>query len=117
MHACAISCCNPLANQTPPFPPSHQTTTQLANWCNEFRKWCPCLRVLRFHGSKDERAEIIVEHLQAGVERDWDVLITTYGAWGRGHACMHAYTCAHMCTHGWVDGRTDNNARPHDRSI
>lgn len=50
----------------------------LANWCNEFRRWCPVLRVLRFHGSKDERANIVAEKMAPGVQRDWDVLITTY---------------------------------------
>ncbi|EWM24038.1 putative chromatin remodelling complex atpase chain, partial [Nannochloropsis gaditana] len=50
----------------------------LSNWCNEFRKWCPSLRVLRFHGSKDERADLIAERLSPGTERDWDVLLTTY---------------------------------------
>lgn len=27
----------------------------LGNWLNEFQKWCPSLRTLRFHGNKDER--------------------------------------------------------------
>ncbi|KAM3574460.1 hypothetical protein VYU27_003566 [Nannochloropsis oceanica] len=50
----------------------------LSNWCNEFRRWCPSLRILRFHGSKDERAELVERRLCPGVERDWDCLITTY---------------------------------------
>ncbi|KAJ1383554.1 SNF2 family N-terminal domain-containing protein, partial [Ochromonadaceae sp. CCMP2298] len=53
----------------------------LSNWCNEFKRWCPVLRVLRFHGSKEERMEIVEDMLKparlAG-ERDWDVVITTY---------------------------------------
>lgn len=27
----------------------------LANWMNEFAKWCPVLRPVRFHGGKEER--------------------------------------------------------------
>lgn len=53
----------------------------LSNWCNEFAKWCPTLRVLRFHGNKEERLAIINEKLKAGKladDRDWDVVVTTY---------------------------------------
>ena len=53
----------------------------LANWMNEFGRWCPSLRAIRFHGDKHERAEIIQERLRPGIkqsERDWDVLVTTY---------------------------------------
>eukprot|EP00981_Chlorochromonas_danica_P005429 scaffold1091_cov164-Ochromonas_danica.AAC.52 len=52
----------------------------LSNWCNEFKRWCPVLRVLRFHGSKEERQDIIQEKLKPAAqgERDWDVVITTY---------------------------------------
>eukprot|EP00605_Chrysophyceae_sp_TOSAG23-4_P002848 GSChrysophyteH1.ASY1.ANO1.3137.1 assembled CDS len=38
----------------------------LSNWMGEFARFCPEIRVLRFHGSKAERDE------------DWDVLVTTY---------------------------------------
>jgi SWI/SNF-related matrix-associated actin-dependent regulator of chromatin subfamily A member 5 len=27
----------------------------IANWMNEVKRWCPTLRVLKFHGNKDER--------------------------------------------------------------
>lgn len=53
----------------------------LSNWCNEFTRWCPSARILRFHGNKDERAEIVEHHLKParlGERRDWDVMITTY---------------------------------------
>lgn len=53
----------------------------LSNWCNEFKRWCPSIRVLRFHGNKDERQEIINSHLKPAVnqeDRSWDVVITTY---------------------------------------
>lgn len=52
----------------------------LSNWCNEFKRFCPSLRVLRFHGSKEERLEIIQDRMKAHsmANRDWDVVITTY---------------------------------------
>lgn len=54
----------------------------LSNWCNEFNRWCPKFRVLRFHGSKEERQEIIQNHLKSAqvgdAKRDWDVCVTTY---------------------------------------
>jgi SWI/SNF-related matrix-associated actin-dependent regulator of chromatin subfamily A member 5 len=52
----------------------------LSNWCNEFKRFCPSLRVLRFHGSKEERAECVEQHLRAQyiTQRTWDVVITTY---------------------------------------
>eukprot|EP00635_Sarcinochrysidales_sp_CCMP3193_P013369 CAMPEP_0118900094 /NCGR_PEP_ID=MMETSP1166-20130328/6361_1 /TAXON_ID=1104430 /ORGANISM="Chrysoreinhardia sp, Strain CCMP3193" /LENGTH=1283 /DNA_ID=CAMNT_0006839229 /DNA_START=441 /DNA_END=4288 /DNA_ORIENTATION=+ len=31
--------------------------TTLSNWLNEFARWLPALRVVKFHGAKDERAE------------------------------------------------------------
>jgi SWI/SNF-related matrix-associated actin-dependent regulator of chromatin subfamily A member 5 len=53
----------------------------LSNWVNEFGRWCPSLRVVRFHGSKDERAEMINSVIRPAArpsERNWDVCITTY---------------------------------------
>jgi SWI/SNF-related matrix-associated actin-dependent regulator of chromatin subfamily A member 5 len=53
----------------------------LSNWCNEFKFWCPSIRTLRFHGTREHREEIVKEHLQPGIDpadREWDVLITTY---------------------------------------
>lgn len=53
----------------------------LSNWCNEFQRWCPSIRVLRFHGNKEERQDIINSHLKPAInqeDRSWDVVITTY---------------------------------------
>jgi SWI/SNF-related matrix-associated actin-dependent regulator of chromatin subfamily A member 5 len=47
----------------------------LGNWVNEFANWCPSLRVLRFHGSKEERRKFVEEQLIPGT---FDVLVTTY---------------------------------------
>ena len=53
----------------------------LSNWCNEFKFWCPSIRVLRFHGTKEERSETAETHLKPAKlnsDRDWDVVVTTY---------------------------------------
>ena len=53
----------------------------LSNWCNEFNRFCPTIRVMRFHGSKEEREEIVHKNLQptkTQETRAWDVCITTY---------------------------------------
>jgi SWI/SNF-related matrix-associated actin-dependent regulator of chromatin subfamily A member 5 len=53
----------------------------LSNWINEFARWCPCIRVVKFHGSKEERERLVEDVLQPGrrhEERSWDVIITTY---------------------------------------
>ena len=53
----------------------------LNNWMTEYKRWCPSLRTLRFHGNKIDRAELIAERFIAGQtneERDWDVVVTTY---------------------------------------
>eukprot|EP00599_Poterioochromonas_sp_BG-1_P014267 CAMPEP_0173160514 /NCGR_PEP_ID=MMETSP1105-20130129/17906_1 /TAXON_ID=2985 /ORGANISM="Ochromonas sp., Strain BG-1" /LENGTH=655 /DNA_ID=CAMNT_0014079465 /DNA_START=39 /DNA_END=2002 /DNA_ORIENTATION=- len=53
----------------------------LSNWCNEFNRWCPKFRVMKFHGSKDERQDFIRSHFKPGqsqADREWDVIITTY---------------------------------------
>lgn len=53
--------------------------TTLSNWMNEFEMWCPSLRALCFHGTKEERREIIKKKLAPGqTKREWDVVVTTY---------------------------------------
>ncbi|KAJ8603319.1 hypothetical protein CTAYLR_009021 [Chrysophaeum taylorii] len=59
--------------------------TTLSNWLNEFSRWLPALRVVKFHGTKEERA-LTVSTILEGVttkkkqqrERSWDVIVTTY---------------------------------------
>ena len=46
----------------------------LGNWCNEFRRWCPSIRVVKFHGTAEERNE---QKLQL-VPGNFDVCATTY---------------------------------------
>uniref|UniRef100_A0A7R9YFY7 Chromatin-remodeling complex ATPase chain n=1 Tax=Pinguiococcus pyrenoidosus TaxID=172671 RepID=A0A7R9YFY7_9STRA len=53
----------------------------LSNWMNEFRKFCPSLRPVRFHGSKEERRDLAENVIKPGApvsELSWDVLVTTY---------------------------------------
>ena len=47
----------------------------LGNWCREFKQWCPQLRVLKFYGSKDERALIRERDLVYG---EFDVAVCSY---------------------------------------
>lgn len=47
----------------------------LANWVNEFKRWCPTIRVIHFSGSKEERREWFTETVFQG---DWDVVVSTY---------------------------------------
>ncbi|KAI2491923.1 Class II histone deacetylase complex subunits 2 and 3 [Fragilaria crotonensis] len=75
----------------------------LSNWMNELARWCPSLRVIRFHGNKDEREAMKEEYFSAEAAahdgsrperrikvagewiddnsdnpRAWDVCVTTY---------------------------------------
>jgi len=47
----------------------------LSGWTKEFKRWCPFLRVVKFHGSKEEREKIKKEQL---IYKQFDVCITTY---------------------------------------
>ena len=52
-----------------------------SNWMNEFKRWCPSLRPLKFHGSKEHRAELVngpIRDMQLEETRQYDVIITTY---------------------------------------
>lgn len=46
----------------------------LHNWMNEFRKWCPVLRVVKFHGNQEQRMNQKLV-LQPG---KFDVVVTSY---------------------------------------
>lgn len=77
----------------------------LSNWMNELDRWCPSLRAIKFHGSKEERNHIattyftndaachdgkrpvqkmrnketgVLEDDNSGNPRAWDVCVTTY---------------------------------------
>ncbi len=34
----------------------------LHNWINEFRKWCPSIRAVKFHGNQEERVRPLFLH-------------------------------------------------------
>ena len=44
---------------------------------NEFKRWCPTFRVVKFHGPIDERSRLLQNLL---TNPDFDVLLTSYGA-------------------------------------
>merc|ERR1711871_1174432 len=48
----------------------------LSNWMSEFEKFCPRLKVIRFHGPKGERNRIKTEEIND--LENFDVLLTTY---------------------------------------
>lgn len=55
----------------------------LGNWCREFKKWCPCIRVVKMGGTKEERKHIVENELPkdaATGKHKFDVLVTTYEA-------------------------------------
>jgi SWI/SNF-related matrix-associated actin-dependent regulator of chromatin subfamily A member 5 len=47
----------------------------LHNWMNEFRKWCPSLRPVKFHGNAEQREHQKSTLLQPG---KFDAVITSY---------------------------------------
>lgn len=34
----------------------------LSNWMNELKRWCPSLRAIKFHGKRDDRADMIYNY-------------------------------------------------------
>ena len=36
----------------------------IGNWCNEFARWCPSLRVVKLLGDKATRASIVAEQVR-----------------------------------------------------
>ncbi len=48
----------------------------LSNWINELNRFCPSLRLVRFHGPKGERNRIKTEELHD--LQEFDVVVTTY---------------------------------------
>ncbi|EIE25592.1 hypothetical protein COCSUDRAFT_46779 [Coccomyxa subellipsoidea C-169] len=47
----------------------------LHNWINEFRKWCPSIRAVKFHGNQEERAYQREQTVAVG---KFDVVVTSY---------------------------------------
>uniref|UniRef100_A0A1B6HJ59 SWI/SNF-related matrix-associated actin-dependent regulator of chromatin subfamily A containing DEAD/H box 1 homolog n=1 Tax=Homalodisca liturata TaxID=320908 RepID=A0A1B6HJ59_9HEMI len=53
----------------------------LENWCIEFEKWCPALKVEQYYGSPDERRALRHTWVKNGFD-DIDVVLTTYSMVG-----------------------------------
>ena len=49
--------------------------TTLGNWCNEIARFCPSLRVCRFHGDAESRLHLVEDVIKPG---HFDVLVTTF---------------------------------------
>lgn len=47
----------------------------IGNWVNEVQRWCPSLKVLRFHGNKEDRQYMIDNDFK---NRVWDICVTSY---------------------------------------
>ena len=47
----------------------------LHNWINEFKKWCPVIRTIKFHGTKEQRADQKARMTRKGA---FDVCVTSY---------------------------------------
>ena len=47
----------------------------LHNWINEFRKWCPSIRAVKFHGNKEQRAE---QKANIMVKGAFDACVTSF---------------------------------------
>jgi len=47
----------------------------LANWMNEFKRWCPTLRAVCLIGDQDTRNKFIRDTMMPG---GWDVMVTSY---------------------------------------
>ena len=47
----------------------------LHNWINEFKKWCPVIRTIKFHGTKEQRADQKARMAGKGA---FDVCVTSY---------------------------------------
>jgi SWI/SNF-related matrix-associated actin-dependent regulator of chromatin subfamily A member 5 len=47
----------------------------LETWVEECRKFCPAMKIVRYHGSEKERQRIYEEQMQP---EHYDLLVTTY---------------------------------------
>ncbi|CCI49756.1 unnamed protein product [Albugo candida] len=68
----------------------------LSNWMMEFHRWCPSLRVVKLHGNKQERKDVIQDQLCPGSSDDtrpFDVCVTTF------EMCMKERTA--LCKFAW----------------
>lgn len=50
----------------------------MGNWYREFKRWCPALKVYRFHCSSDIRPRIVKAHLHPPENLRYDAVVTTF---------------------------------------
>ena len=67
----------------------------LPNWMNEFKKWLPDCPVVLYHGSKDERKEILRKKMKIGTEKQvsFPIVVTSF------EICM--IDRPHLDKYGW----------------
>lgn len=68
-----------LRNTSGPFLIAGPLAT-LPNWMNEFSKWLPECPVVLYHGSKDDRKELLRKRMKVGTEKDitFPVVVTSF---------------------------------------
>lgn len=47
----------------------------LHNWLNEFRRWCPVIKAVKFHGNREERVR------RRGREQPLSLVLVKAGLW------------------------------------
>ena len=54
----------------------------VGNWCREFKKFCPCMKVVRMGGTKEERHKVVTQDLPLGPDgkHTFDALVMSYEA-------------------------------------
>merc|ERR1719189_942472 len=65
----------------------------LANWMNEFKKWCPTLRAVCLIGDQETRNAFIRDVMMPG---GWDVLVTSYEMILREKSVFKKFTWKYM---------------------
>ena len=53
----------------------------MSNWMKEIKRWAPTLTACQFHGTREEREQIVTDHLEPAVrdeDRKWNIVLTTY---------------------------------------
>jgi SWI/SNF-related matrix-associated actin-dependent regulator of chromatin subfamily A member 5 len=71
----------------------------LSNWMNEFARWAPTLKVIRFHGDKEARESIIKNELEPAMhdeERTWNVIVTTYEVCNMEKTTLSRFTWSYL---------------------
>lgn len=76
----------------------------LTNWENEFKQWCPSLKVVTLHGTADVRLKILQTQLKK-TPHDWDVCLTTYDM------CRLQYSKHGLSTFHWHHVILDEGTR------